>query len=118
MHYWKYSVLSVIMLSVVGCSNFKQPSFDPPNKEPLQLAEPNWPAPINPCRLKSVRVESLPDGRAQVVMSWEDYIGRAKCDVDRERYILDLQSMVCFYKSNDERCKEPDAKESINRTKR
>lgn len=97
---WKYGVLFFI-LGTVGCAEKVEPLPAPE----IVLEKPRipWPQPVTPVRVGSFKFENF-KGKVWAMLDYPDYIKFSKGQINKERFVRDLISMVCYYQYDEKRC--------------
>lgn len=101
-------------LMLFGCSNKPTKPVDVP-LEPLPTAHVSWPSPLTPCEINLAVIAN--GDTANVVIPYQDYLTLRGCDADKNRYISNTNSMICFYRKdlNEPRCAAYSTKEETTK---
>lgn len=99
---WK-CIFLFFSVTLLGCSSNTEP-ISTQKIITVELAEPNWPTPIASCKVKNIKIIEY-NGVAMIAIPWNDYISKSQCEQQKVKYLKDLTEMVCFYRTNDVRCK-------------
>lgn len=103
MRNWKLTVLPLIAI-LLGCS----PKVVEVPSEPIHVS---WPSPLEKCEYKfSFKAQ---DDKPVVVLPYSEWVKLTSCREREVNYILNLSSMVCYYRTDlkETRCLN---KETIN----
>lgn len=100
MRKWQYTVLPLVLLVLLGCT--PKPEYLPTEETVHHV---NWPTPLEVCSY-SFEFKNV-DNTAVVQIPYADWVKLTKCRERETNYILNLSSMVCFYRTDLEevRCK-------------
>ncbi|ATS94016.1 hypothetical protein P13BB106kb_p032 [Pectobacterium phage DU_PP_V] len=87
---WKQAILPVILSILVGCTA-------PKTENPVSV-HVDWPPPLNKCEYSfEFRAEN---NKPIVVLPYPDWVKLTVCRETELNYILNLTSMVCFYRAD------------------
>lgn len=99
-------VIALTVMLLVGCAD------DPPtNIEVVDTNKfkqhPNWPDPVYCSTLDVADMAIVPLSGGKVAVDKEAILSIASCNVDVLRYIENIDTILCYYRSqlNEERCR-------------
>lgn len=98
----KYLKITFLSLLLVGCSQVNNVQVKPSDLS----ADPSWPSPVKPVKVNWVvtNIENTP----YVGLTYKDSLDLRIWLEDIKRYIVDVNNMVCYYRTplKEERCFE------------